>query len=784
MDSTNLAAKAVSAPVKLNDGTRNLWLIPYAEDIVRIIFSGNERISDRESMIVTARADYSGWELIENEREIILRSSSLQVLVGRSKLNVSIFDNDNNLIYRESARSAKELESKEVIRTKTAAPDQLKMEVTVDGLRVRAQDIETYVDRMAAQYRLHFDFADDEALYGLGSHEEGVGNLRGTHQYVYQQNMKACVPVLISTRGYGLLFDSSCLMTFRDDFMGSYMWFEITDQLDYYFYAGNNLNKLNASYYKLTGTPPLLPRWSFGYVQSKERYVDAAEMIAVASEYRKRKIPLDCLVLDWRSWEGDLWGEKEFDRDRFPDPADLVNNLHQMDVRMMISIWPNMAPGGTNSAEMIENGYMLGNLSTYNAFDEQARATYWQQASKGLFSSGLDAWWCDCTEPFEGDWKGSIKPEPENRIAINCDEARRYLDPTMINAYSLQHSRGIYEGQRAETKDKRVVNLTRSSYAGQHRYATITWSGDTAASWDMFKTQITAATNFCVTGEPYWTMDIGAFFVGRKEQWFWSGQYDQGCMDPAYREFYLRMYQFGAFLPMFRSHGTDTPREIWRFGNPGEIIYDTLAAFTRLRYRLLPYIYSLAGQVTHEAGYIIAPPAMVFPQDILTHDLTDSFMLGQSILIRPITDPIHNSASVEATNSVSVYLPAGCDWFDFFSGEKYTGGQYVEMPVELERIPVFIRGGSILPLALAEQVEAAASTEDISLESYEIVVYRGADAEFSLYEDAGDGYDYEQGAYVVTQLSWNENKRNLTQRVHGDFPGFIADKKIKLKIIE
>jgi alpha-D-xyloside xylohydrolase len=220
MDSTNLAAKAVSAPVKLNDGTRNLWLIPYAEDIVRIIFSGNERICDRESMIVTARADYSGWELIENEREIILRSSSLQVLVGRSKLNVSIFDNDNNLIYRESARSAKELESKEVIRTKTAAPDQLKMEVTVDGLRVRAQDIETYVDRMAAQYRLHFDFADDEALYGLGSHEEGVGNLRGTHQYVYQQNMKACVPVLISTRGYGLLFDSSCLMTFRDDFMG------------------------------------------------------------------------------------------------------------------------------------------------------------------------------------------------------------------------------------------------------------------------------------------------------------------------------------------------------------------------------------------------------------------------------------------------------------------------------------------------------------------------------------------------------------------------------------
>ncbi|NLW10878.1 MAG: DUF5110 domain-containing protein [Clostridiaceae bacterium] len=773
------AAVSTSRPVpQIESGGRFLWLLPYAADIVRIVYSNKPELSNDPSMIVTADSVFTDWHQEETAEEIIVRTSALIVRAQKGNLQVSVSDTAGRLLYQESADKPKELEPVEIKKTRSTDNDKLEMEVTVDGLRVRAQDLETYVDRMACQFRLHFEFQENEALFGLGSHEEGIGNLRGTHQYVYQQNMKASVPVLISTNGYGLLFDSSCLMTFRDDYSGSYMWFEATEQLDYYFYAGTDIRQLNNAYYRLTGIPPMLPRWAFGYVQSKERYIDAAEMIEVAKEYRKRKVRLDCLVLDWRSWEGDLWGEKVFDNSRFPDPKALVQELHDMNVRMMISIWPNMAPGGTNSAEMIEKGYMLGNMSTYNAFDDNARKTYWDQASRGLFSSGLDAWWCDCTEPFEGDWKGIIKPEPEARIAINCDEARRYLDPALINAYSLLHSQGIYAGQRAETSAKRVINLTRSSYAGQHRYATITWSGDTAATWDMFKTQITAATNFCVTGEPYWTMDIGAFFTARKEQWFWAGKFNEGCEDPAYREFYLRMYQFGAFLPMFRSHGTDTPREIWRFGEAGEVIYDTLVKFTRLRYRLLPYIYALAGQVTLDSGFIIAPPAMLFPDDVKAHDISDSFMLGDSLLIRPITDPLDSG-----NDTVQVYLPAGSDWYDFWTDKRYQGGQTIEVQAALESIPVFVRAGSILPLAEISQVEAANSTDDINSRSLDLKIYAGSDCKFSLYEDAGDGYGYEQGEYAVTEFIWSEQDNLLKWSQAGSFPGYEKDKKIRQTII-
>ena len=277
----------------------------------------------------------------------------------------------------------------------------------------------------------------------------------------------------------------------------------------------------------------------------------------------------------------------------------MVDELHQMNARLMISIWPNMNPGGDNWREMRDQGFLLGNKATYDAFQEKARELYWKQANEGLFAHGIDAWWTDCTEPFQADWMGAFKPEPEERLRINTEEAKRYLDPEFINAYSLLHSQGIYEGQRKTSTDKRVVNLTRSAYAGQQRYGTITWAGDVSATWDTLRRQIADGLNFCATGLPYWTVDIGAFFVKNDPKlWFWNGDYDLGVEDMGYRELYVRWFQYAAFLPMFRAHGTDTPREIWRFGNPGDIIYDALVKFLRLRYRLMPYIYSLAGMVT------------------------------------------------------------------------------------------------------------------------------------------------------------------------------------------
>lgn len=265
-----------------------------------------------------------------------------------------------------------------------------------------------------------------------------------------------------------------------------------------------------------------------------------------------RELPLDCIVLDWRSWTGELWGQKTLDPERFPDPdANMMEQLHALKSKLMVSIWPIMNSGGDNHREMDENGYLLGNQATYDAFQEGARQLYWQQANAGLFSHGIDAWLCDW---FEADWKGAVKPEPEQRMLINTGEAKSYLDPEYINAYSLLHSKGIYEGQRSTTDSKRVVNLTRSAYAGQHRYGTITWSGDIAANWDTLKKQIADGLNICVTGSPYWTFDIGAFFVQNKpELWFWNGDFDKGVDDLGYRELYVRWFQLGAFLPMFRS---------------------------------------------------------------------------------------------------------------------------------------------------------------------------------------------------------------------------------------
>ncbi len=509
-------------------------------------------------------------------------------------------------------------------------------------MRIHARNVRKVVDRQAYHTKLAFEWADGEALYGLGSHEEGMLNLRGQHQYLYQENMKAVVPVLVSTRGYGILLDSASLMTFHDDAFGSYLWTDVADELDYYFVYGPELDQIVHELRGLTGKAPMLPKWAFGYVQSKERYVSQEELLQVVREYRARGLPLDCIVLDWKSWTGELWGQKTLDPERFPDPQRMTAELHALHARLMISIWPIMRPGGANWQEMHEQGFLLGNQATYDAFNPAARACYWKQADAGLFSQGIDAWWCDCTEPFEADWQGAVKPEPEERLRINTEEAKRYLDPALINAYSLLHSQGIYEGQRRITDSKRVVNLTRSAYAGQQRYGTITWSGDIAASWETLRRQIAEGLNFCTTGCPYWTVDIGAFFVKRKpDLWFWQGDYDAGVEDLAYRELYVRWFQLGAFLPMFRAHGTDTPREIWRFGEPGEPMYDALAKYLHLRYRLLPYIYSLAGWVTQDDYTLLRALAFDFRADPAVYDIRDQFMFGPAFLVNPVTQPMY-----------------------------------------------------------------------------------------------------------------------------------------------
>lgn len=787
----------------LRDGAKRLRILFVTEEIARITFADGRPFQTTPSLIVTARDRFTNHKLEESVDAFMLSTPSLTLSVSKTSGAIRYHDAGGNLLLTEPERGGKWLTPKTITRNVFSKRAQVAGGQSIDGARATVADFETVFDREAFEAKLEFVFSENEALFGLGSHEEGYGNLRGKTRELYQQNMKAVVPYFVSTKGYGVLLDCYSLMTFHDNALGSYWWADVVDELDYYFIRGATFDDVTRGYHTLTGAPPMLPKWAFGYAQSKERYVNAHEIVEVVAEHRRRRIPLDLIVLDWKSWpNGAGWGQKTFDPVRFPDPPAFTHALHEMGAKLMVSIWPIMTGDCPNQTELREIGYMLGNQSTYNAFLEDARRAYWAQVNRGLFENGVDAWWCDCSEPFEADWSGAVKPEPHIRLSINTEASKKYLDHGLINAYSLLHAQGIYEGQRGATSAKRVVNLTRSSYAGQHRYSTITWNGDICATWETLRRCIPEGLNFCVTGEPYWTVDIGGFFVKNDPSlWFWRGDYeagcrgltdpellepaptDTGCTDLGYHELYARWLQYAAFLPIFRSHGTDVPREIWRFGEEGNPFYDTIAKYIRLRYRLLPYIYSLAAQVTLMSGSIIRPVALAFPKDATTHGLTDQFLFGPALLVCPVTTPMYygpNSVPITGVPKTrDVYLPASSQWYDFWTEELYDGGKDICAAAPLETIPLFVRAGSILPLAPVMQY-----ADEIQDAPYEIRIYRGANGVFSIYEDAGDIYDYERGAYSLVTLSWCDARNELliSARV-GSFPEMVASREYQLVFI-
>jgi len=759
-----------------------LALTPYTPRAIRVRYSLKPEFSQKPSLVVIAPPDLNApFAVQETPERLLFATSEIAIAIDRQTAAFTYTDRDGNLLTKEPERGGKTLDPIDVLVSVFDESTTIASRSTADGVRIDAGNIRQVVDRQAYHTRLEFEWSDGEALYGLGSHEEGMFNLRGQHQYLYQQNMKAVVPVLVSTRGYGIFLDSCSLMTFHDDAFGSYLWSDVDDELDYYFIYGPEFDQIVAELRALTGQAPLLPKWAYGYIQSKERYVSQAELLDVVKEYRARNLPLDCIVLDWKSWTGELWGQKSFDPERFPNPDQMTEDLHTLHARLMVSIWPIMKPGGADWQELHDHGFLLGNQANYDAFNPAARACYWRQANSGLFAHGIDAWWCDCTEPFEADWKGAIKPEPEERLRINTEEAKRYLDPELINAYSLLHSEGIYKGQRAVDNAKRVVNLTRSAYLGQQRYAAITWSGDLVANWDVLRRQIADGLNFCATGVPYWTTDIGAFFVQRKpELWFWSGDYDAGVDDLGYRELYVRWFQFGAFLPMFRSHGTDTPREIWRFGEPGDPMYDALAKFLNLRYRLLPYIYSLAGWTTHQSYTMLRGLPFDFRQDPAVYDVDDQFMFGPALLVNPIAQPMYYTRNSVPLSDVrktrSVYLPAGTDWYDFWTDRCYQGGQTLEANATLDVIPLYVRAGAIVPLGPQRQ-----HVDDQPDAPLELHVYLGQDGSFLLYEDEGDSYNYERAAFSTIEIRWDNAARQLTIGARsGRYPGMPEQREFQV----
>ena len=620
-----------------------------------------------------------------------------------------------------------------------------------------------------------FNWANDEALYGLGQHQEGIFNWRGHYAELFQYNMRAIVPFLLSTKGYGILWDNYSYTKFNDTPSGSYLWSEVGDAINYFFIYGPEPDSVIRNYRELTGTAPLFPKWTYGYIQSKERYKTQQEIINVVKEYRDRKIPLDAIVLDWQYWDDGKWGQKSFNKERFPEPQLMMETLHSTyNAHLMISIWPKMSIRSSNYSEMIKHkGFLYPdeNSPFYDAFNPEARTLYWKQANKGLFSKGIDAWWCDATEPELDGWD------------FNCDVYKIKMKPKIgsgaryMNAYSLMHSKGIYENQRLTTDEKRVVNLTRSAFAGQQKYATITWSGDIVANWNVFKNQITAGLNFCMSGLPYWTTDIGGFFVQSAEvgelgkgAWFRNGDFDGGTADDNYKELYVRWFQFGAFCPVFRSHGTDISREIWRLGEPGTLAFDALLKLDNLRYRLMPYIYSMAWKVTSEGYTLMRGLVMDFRNDHHVFEIDDQFMFGQSILVNPVTKPKEKFRKV--------YLPMGSGWYNFWTGKRYSGGQTWTVPTPIDEMPIFIKEGSII--LLGPFVQYASESND----PIELRIYSGADGNFTLYEDENDNYNYEKGYFSIIDFNWNDAQRTLTiEERKGNFPGMLEERNFYITFV-
>lgn len=626
-----------------------------------------------------------------------------------------------------------------------------------------------------------WELEKDEPIYGLGILQNGKMSQRNQEVYMVQNNTWDFVTFFQSVKGYGLFWDNYSPTTFKDDSTGTSFSSEVGDCIDYYFMYGGNADGVVAQMRDLTGQVPMFPLWTYGYWQSKERYKSQDETVGVVRKYRELGVPLDGIIQDWQYWGNNyLWNAMEFLNPGFHNPQQMVNDVHNLNARMIISIWSSFGPMTKQYRELNEKGMLLNfntwpqsgsekwppnkdypsGVRVYDAYHPQARDIYWKYLNDGLFSLGIDGWWMDSTEPDHMD----IKPEDfDNQTYLGSFRKVR-------NAYPLVSVGGVYKNQRSVTSDKRVFILTRSAFAGQQRYGANTWSGDVVASWKALHNQIPTGLNFSLCGIPHFNSDIGGFFL-------WD--YKNDITNPDYRELYTRWIQFGTFSPMMRSHGEGAPREIYQFGQKGDRVYDAIEKYINLRYSLLPYIYSSSWDVSANQSSMIRALVMDFANDTDALDINDQYMFGKSILVCPVTNPMYSKDGKEdfsTTGHRKLYLPKGVDWIDFWTGEKVAGGQEITRETPLDIMPLYIKAGSILPLGPKVQY-----AEERKWDNLEICVYEGANGQFTLYEDENDNYNYEKGAFSTITFTWNDAKKTLTiSDRKGTFPGMLPQRQFKI----
>jgi len=691
-----------------------------SDNVVHVTCSPSNLLPEEESLSVIKRVlKPANWRIEKKNGKVLLATSKITLSVNLKTGLLEFWENPERLLIKEHSRAF--------------IPSNVAGEKTY------------HVEEV-------FSVSNDECFYGLGQHP-GFFNYKGHTITLIQRNWDVAIPFLLSSKGYGILRDNYSMTrvdSFRDHEGDKLtLWSEVADAADYYFIYGPDIDGIIASYRELTGNAPLLPIWAYGYWQSRERYKTQEEIVETARIFRERKIPIDIIVQDWMYWGKHGWNAFKFDEEIFPDPSKMVKDLHALNLHILISIWPIFDVNTNVYKDMSSKGYICPNTRCYDPFNEGARKLYWDYIKKAFFDIGFDGWWLDATEPETGSgWSSFYTSFHSTKTAIGS--GARYL-----NAYSLMTTKAVYEGQRS-ISDKRVVILTRSSFIGQQRYSTITWSGDIFHDWGTLREQIPAGLSFSVSGIPYWTTDIGGFFSGNPET-------------ESYKEIFIRWFQWGALCPIFRVHGTTYAKEPWMFGSETEKI---LVKYIKLRYRLLPYIYSVAWKVTSEGYTMMRPLIMDFREDRQVYNIEDQYMFGPALMVSPVTLP--------SVPSRRIYLPKTVGgWYEFWTGNRIEGGQTINAPAPLDMIPIHVRAGSIIPMGPVLQY-----AKEKPMDPIEVRVYPGASGSFTIYEDDGETYGYERGEYSLIRIEWKDRERILMiEKRIGKYPSMLKERTFHIVLV-
>jgi len=689
-----------------------------SDSIIRVRYSPTPTVPTRpELVVIKDRWPATKWELQSSDDAIVLSTAQIKEIVSRKDSSVTFRDASGKTLFQQTE---------------------------VNMTRAVVNGEQTYHAELFSKL-----WGSYESFYGLGQHQAGVWNYRGEAVDISQDNTNISIPFVLSSNGYGIFWNNTSRSRFNNRFLSAlYLSSEVADEVDYYFLYGPEFDKIIGGYRELTGAPPLFGKWAYGFWQCKNKYNTQEELLGVAHKYRQLHIPADSIVQDWFWWY--TMGEPVFDKARYPDPPGMVNDLHKNKFHLMISFWPYIRPGTKTYEDMDKRGLLIdktkvaafhpAGMALYDAFNPEARKYYWNLMDQALFKIGVDAWWLDTTEPETEDRETNLLVTNKTYLGNGA----RYA-----NAFPLMTTGGVYQGQRRESDKKRVFILSRSAFAGSQRNAAAVWSGDVNSDWIFFKKQIPAGLNYSMSGLPYWTTDIGGFVSGNPD-------------DPEYRELFIRWFEFGTFNPILRVHGTRSTNqnELWSYGPEAQKI---LVNYDTLRYRLLPYIYSLAWMTTSQGYTPMRGLVMDFRTDTRTATIGDQFMFGPVFLVNPVTDP--------GVNSRRVYLPKA-KWYDFWSGASVEGPRTIDASAPLERLPLFVRAGSIVPMGPEKEWSNEKPEDPIELR-----VYRGADGDFTLYEDENDGYNYEKGVCATIGFHWDDAKQTLTiGERKGEFPGMLAER--------